>query len=280
MKLLEGKVAIVTGGARGIGKAIAQAFIAEGAKVVIASRTRAEVEATSRELGCLGRVVDVSDPKQARALVTGVAQEHGRLDVLVNNAGTYGPIGPIEELDPLAWKQAIEVNLLGSVYTAQAAIPIFRRQGGGKILNLAGAGVGGPGMKPRISAYSTSKPAIVQLTESLAKELAPTIEVNAIAPGGVVTEITKALIAAGPEKAGRDFWEQNVKSVEKGGDPPELAAKLAVWLASEKSGKLTGKLLSAKWDKVDAIDQDAANRSSLYALRRIDDQLFREVPRA
>ncbi|HEX9485833.1 MAG TPA: SDR family NAD(P)-dependent oxidoreductase [Gemmatimonadales bacterium] len=280
---LAGKVAIVTGGGRGIGKAIARAFAAEGARLVLAARSTQELESVAdiarRETGapCVVQRCDVSIPADVQKLVEQAQAAFGRVDILVNNAGTYGPIGPLDECDVDEWRRAIEVNLLGTVYASRAVLPFLRQQRWGRIVNLAGAGIGGPSVTPRISAYAASKAAVVQFTESLAKEVASwNIQVNAIAPGAVTTEITEAVISAGPERAGRDFYERSVRQKEQGGDPPELAARLAVYLASEEC-KLTGKLLSAKWDKFDSIDAEQANRGSLFALRRIDGVLFAEV---
>ncbi|HKC60328.1 MAG TPA: SDR family oxidoreductase [Myxococcales bacterium] len=280
---LAGKVALVTGGGRGIGKAIARAFAAEGAQLVLAARSEQQLESTAAELRretgvrCLAHRCNVSDPGEVQRLVDAARAALGRIDVLVNSAGTYGPIGLLTDCDPDEWRRAIEVNLLGTVYASRAVLPLFHGLGGGRILNLAGAGIGGPSVTPRISAYAASKAAVVQFTESLAKEVAPwNVQVNAIAPGAVTTEITEAVIAAGPERAGREFYQRNVQQMEQGGDPPELAARLAVHLASDEC-KLTGKLLSAKWDRLDAIDESRVNRASLFALRRIDGVLFAEV---
>lgn len=280
---LSGKVAIVTGGGRGIGKVIARAFAAEGASVVIAARTEREIQGSAAEIQaatrmpCLAHRCDVSDPWEVQRLVDAARGAFGRVDVLVNNAGTYGPIGPLVELDPAEWRRAVEVNLLGTVYASRAVLPHFLDQRSGRIVNLAGAGIGGPSVTPRISAYAASKAAVVQFTESLAKELESwNVRVNAIAPGAVTTEITEAVIAAGPERAGREFYERNVRQREHGGDSPELAARLAVYLASEEC-QLTGKLLSAKWDKLEAVDAEQANRGSRFALRRIDGVMFAEV---
>jgi 3-oxoacyl-[acyl-carrier protein] reductase len=265
---------------------IARALAQEGMDLVLAARTEKQLEAVragiEKDFGvrCLAQRTDVSRPEEVAALIERARRDLGGLHVLVNNAGIYGPICELGDAKPEEWQRAIEVNLLGTVWASRAALPVFRAQGGGRIINLAGAGVGGPSVTPRISAYAASKAAVVQFTESLAREVSQwNVQVNAIAPGAVSTEITAAVIAAGPEKAGKDFYERSRRQLEQGGDPPELAARLAVWLAGDGAGKLTGKLLSAKWDKLEGIDPDAANRSSLFTLRRIDGALFTEVPK-
>jgi NAD(P)-dependent dehydrogenase (short-subunit alcohol dehydrogenase family) len=283
---LDGRVAIVTGGSRGIGLAIARALGVEGARVAIASRTARELDAARGVLEAdgvtaLARPTDVARFEDVKALANEALAKWGRIDVLVNNAGVNGAIGRIDECDLGEWKLAFEVNVFGTMHACRAVLPAMRAARRGKIINLAGGGVGGPGVAPRVSAYASSKAAVVQLTEALARELVEDgIQVNAIAPGAVVTEMTAAVVAAGPAKAGKELYERTLKQRQSGGEPPELAAKLVVWLASDASGALTGKMLSAKWDKVDGIDVDVANRSSLFALRRIDGALFDEVRKA
>jgi len=280
---LAGRVAIVTGGSRGIGLAIAQALGVEGAKVAIASRTQRELDAARGQLEASGiqalaRVTDVTRLEDVERLVADVMSRWERVDVLVNNAGIHGAIDRLESCDPAEWRHTFEVNVFGTMHGCRAVLPHMRRQRSGRIVNLAGAGVGGPGVAPRTSAYAASKAAVVQLTEALAREVVEDgVQVNVIAPGLVVTDMTAAVVAAGPEKAGKELYERTLKQRQSGGEPPELAARLVVWLASDASGALTGKMLSAKWDKVDGIDAAAVNRTSMYALRRIDGALFDEV---
>ena len=283
---LNGQVAVITGGGRGIGLAIARAFAQEGSAILIAARTAEELAKARAAIQsdfavrCLARTVDVSRAEEVQEMIEAALRELGRIDVLVNNAGIYGPIGELVDSDLSEWRGAVEVNLFGTVYATRAVLPAMRQQGGGRIINVAGAGVGGPSITPRISAYAASKAAIVQFTESIAREVSGwNVQVNAIAPGAVTTEITNAVLAAGPSRAGAEFYERTVRQKAAGGDPPELAARLAVLLASGRTGALTGKLLSAKWDDLEALDPDSVNRSSRYALRRIDGVLFQEVPK-
>jgi NAD(P)-dependent dehydrogenase (short-subunit alcohol dehydrogenase family) len=283
---LAGEVAIVTGGSRGIGLAIARALGAEGARVAIASRTIGELEKARESLEmerieAWVRPTDVAREKEVATLVDEVLRHWGRIDLLVNNAGTIGAIGRLDESELSAWKAAIEVNLYGTMHACRGVLPHMRARGSGKIVNLAGGGVGGPSVAPRMSAYAASKAAIAQFTEALAREVATDgIQVNAVAPGAVVTEMTSAILAAGADRAGSQLYESTLQHHKHGGERPELAARLVVWLASKESGVLTGKLLSAKWDDVGSIDVDAANRSSQYTLRRIDGVLFESVPHA
>lgn len=273
---------VVTGGSRGIGFAIARALANEGAALALAARTQEQLDDACGLLRgegarCIAHRTDVSDTREVEAFFQRIRSEFGAVHVLVNNAGVNGAIGELTSCDPVEWRRAIEVNLLGTVYCTRAAIPLMREQRGGKIINLAGGGVGGSAVAPRVSAYVTSKAAIVQFTEAIARELAADgIQVNAVSPGAVATEMTAAVVAAGPEKAGAELYERTLRQRAQG-ETPDLAARLVVWLASERSGTLTGKLLSAKWDDVGQLDPTAANKSSLYTMRRIDGVLFREV---
>jgi NAD(P)-dependent dehydrogenase (short-subunit alcohol dehydrogenase family) len=282
---LAGRVAIVTGGSRGIGLAIAKALGKDGARVAIASRTASELESaramlTADHVEVLAMATDVTREQDVQALVAEVVRRWGQVDVLVNDAGVYGAIDRIDECNSAEWKLAFEVNVFGTMHACRAVIPGMRKRHSGKIINLAGGGVGGRDVAPRVSAYTASKAAVVQLTESLARELVDDgIQVNAVSPGAVVTKMTADVMNAGPGRAGAVLHERTRKQRDSGGEPPELAAELVAWLASDASGALTGKMLSAKWDKYRDLDLAAVNRSSRFTLRRIDEELFAEVRR-
>ena len=271
---LAGKAAIITGAGRGIGRAIALAFAREGADVLVASRTLAEVVETAEEVRALGGraaalKVDVCNRDEVEAMVAQGLEELGKVDILVNNAGTYGAIGPLVDNDPQEWTQTVRVNLFGAFFCARAVLPLLIQQRHGKIINLSGGGAASP--LPNFSAYAASKAAIVRLTETLAEEVRPfNIQVNAIAPGAVNTGLTDAVLAAGAA-AGEKMLAQARRQKDAGGVPPDRAAALAVFLASEESGGLSGRLISAVWDDWEnmngRIDQIMA--SDLYTLRRV-----------
>src|SRR5205823_3330425 len=167
---------------------------------------------------------------------------------LVNNAGIYGPIGRLEEVDWTEWERAVRVNLLGSVLTARAIVPHMRANGYGKIIQLSGGGATAP--LPRLSAYAASKAAVVRFAETLAEEVRDSgIDVNAIAPGALDTRLLDEVLEAGPERAGSEFHRRMLKQKKTGGTPLERGASLAVYLASAASDGITGRLISAPWDQ-------------------------------
>ena len=271
---LAGKAAIITGAGRGIGRAITLAFAQEGADVLVASRTLSEVAKTTEEARALGRhalalKVDVSNRDEVERMVAQALEEFGKLDILVNSAGIYGAIGPLVDNDPEKWVQTVRINLFGSFFCARAVLPVMIRQRRGKIINLSGGGATSP--LPNFSAYAASKAAIVRLTETLAEEIKGfNIQVNAIAPGGVNTRLTDEILAA-EAAAGEEMLARTRRQKETGGVPPERAAALAVFLASEESDGLSGRLISAVWDDWESMNGriDQIMGSDLYTLRRV-----------
>lgn len=179
--MLNGKTAIVTGGTKGIGKAIAKRYIEEGAKVVIAARSKRPGIETAEELGCLFIQCDVSKYDDIAAVVEQTVEEFGGLDIIVNNAG-IGPTGTLDELDLEDWHQLMSINLDGVMYGSRAALPYLRRANG-SIINVASVlGLaGGPGSV----AYATAKGAVVNFTRAMAYDYAEEgVRVNCLCPRG------------------------------------------------------------------------------------------------
>jgi NAD(P)-dependent dehydrogenase (short-subunit alcohol dehydrogenase family) len=281
---VRGTVALITGGGRGIGEAVALAFAGAGATVVLAARTASELEqvaAKARTAGAVATAVptDVSSASDVSRLVQSALDDYGRVDVFVNAAGILGPVGLLWEADPEAWKRAIEVNLYGTFLCCRAVLPHMVQRRQGKIINFSGGGAASPFL--RFAAYGASKAAVVRLTETLAEEVKPfNVQVNAIAPGMVDTRMLDDILAA-KERAG-DQLERvgRLRHAGEGGVPRELAAALALWLASENSHGLTGKLISAPsdgWRDWDQPHISALKASPWFTLRRLDHATLRPL---
>ncbi len=253
MPKLADKVALITGGSRGIGKEIAKAFLEEGARVCIAARDREELKQAREDLQKYGEVefcpLDVARAGDIKAAVETTLKLFEKIDVLVNAAGIYGPIGPSEEVSFEDWKKTFEINLFGTFRMIQEVIPHMKVQKSGKIINFSG---GGDSPLPRFSAYHASKGAVVRLTETIAAEVKEFgIDVNCFAPGAVNTKFLDEALAAGEEKVGRERYEKLLKQKAEGGVSPEKSAALCVFLASDASNGLSGRFLSAVWDEYD-----------------------------
>jgi NAD(P)-dependent dehydrogenase (short-subunit alcohol dehydrogenase family) len=275
---LAGKRALITGGSEGFGLAVARAFIEEGGDVALCARrseplrrARQELTATS---GGKARVLavraDVAVPGQVDRLVTRVLAELGGLDVLVCNAGVYGPKGRFHEVDWTEWSRAVSINLMGVALVCRRVLPHFLNQRAGKILVLSGGGATRP--LPFLSAYAASKAAVVRLAETLAEEVRDSgIDVNAIAPGALNTRLLDEILAAGPERVGPAFYAQAERQKVEGGTAMDVGASLCVFLASSASDGITGKLISAVWDPWPTLPEhrQALRDSDIYTLRRI-----------
>lgn len=272
---LHGKVAIVTGAGRGIGAAISLAYAAEGTDLALVSRTHSEIMSVASQVQSLGRRAiavraDVSEKKDVDEMVEQVIREFGKVDILVNNAGVQGPIGLMVDNDYEHWIRTIQINLVGTFLCCKAVLPFMIRQRSGKIINLSGGGAAHP--RPRFSAYSSSKAAVVRLTETLAEELKEfNIQVNAIAPGAVNTGMLDQVLAASQD-AGEKALKEAKKQMETGGVPTDVPAALAVFLASDDSNGLTGRLISAVWDDWKSMKEHISEvmANDTYTLRRIN----------
>ena len=241
---LTGKVAVVTGASRGIGRATAEALVGAGAKVVLASRTQEELDVVADEIRrtggeALGVAAHTGDPESVEALFAQADAHFGGVDVLVNNAATNPHFGPVLSSTPSQWDKTFGVNVRGYFLCAQAAAPYMVARGGGAVVNVAS--VAGRRALPGMGVYCVSKAAVLMLTEVLAAELASdNIRVNALVPGFVKTQFSSALWA------NDEMRERTLQLVpqRRMAEPDEIG-RLALLLASPDAAFVTGSTLVA-----------------------------------
>lgn len=271
-------MAVITGANQGLGKEITKKYVNAGADVMLCARNFDLLAETKQEIHpmlCENQKVfikkcDVSNEDQVKALVDEVFDKLGGCHILVNNAGIYGPKGTIEDQNWSEWKKTLEINVYGSVMMCRSLIPHFKKQKYGKIIQLSGGGATNP--LPNISAYAVSKTAIIRFIETLAEEVHNFgIDVNAIAPGPLNTGMLQEVLDSGPKTVGKEFYKKALKQKRNGGVPLSTGANLALFLASSASDGITGKLISAVWDKwgdwPDHLNE--LKNSDAYTLRRI-----------
>jgi NAD(P)-dependent dehydrogenase (short-subunit alcohol dehydrogenase family) len=241
MGVLKEKVAVITGGTRGLGLGIAKAFSQAGAKVVVASRSQKSIDESVELITqaggeASGFSVDVSNLSQIEALAAYTVSHFGRLDIWVNNAGTAGPYGPTMGNSPQAVEQVVQTNILGMYYGSRTAMKIFLAQGSGKLINVLGRGDNTP--VPWQNAYASSKAWARSFTKALARETRSSgVGVYAFNPGMVLTDLlTNVEVIEGSE----DMLKQYPTVVRLLARSPEIPAQKAVWLASPATNGETG----------------------------------------
>jgi len=256
------KIAIVTGGGSGLGKAIAMRLAGEGAAVVVADVNDSTMNATVQELNAAGRKAvgykaDVSNREQVQSLMNAVVEKFGRIDILVNNAGVTRH-RPFLDLNDADWDLVLAVDLKGVFYCVQAAAPHLVRQGHGKILNISsisgtGASSHHAGGSPAGNAsYASAKAGVIQLTKTLARELGPHgINVNAVAPGFVLTPMTGA--SRSPEEVEEHIAFRKELAVLKRTGKPEDIANAVLFLVSDEASFISGQTLYVDGGRTDRM---------------------------
>ncbi len=241
---LKGKTALITGGAAGIGAAIAERFVAEGARVCITDRDAASLEKMARKLPAQSVVCcagDVSNDADAARMVETTVAFGGRLDILVNNAAINAQ-GPIHELDRAAFRMVIDVNLTAPFLLMQETMPHMIKSGGGSIINICS--IGGMRSLPNMPAYCASKAGLIMLTQQAAHDYGRyKIRCNAVCPGGILTAMTDSQLGSLGEKIGippQEFYSMisSETPLQRFGEPSEIAG-ICVFLASDDASYVT-----------------------------------------
>ena len=251
--LLKEKVAVITGGGRGIGRAIALKFAAESAFVVVAARTKSEIDSVAREVrdaGGKASVVsaDVADEAQCRSLIDAAKAQFGRVDILVNNAGEYGPVKPVEEITPAEWDRVIAVHLRGAYLLTRLVLPEMYERGSGVILNISS--LSAKSAFAWGSPYASAKAGMLGLTRVVAAEAARKgVRVNALCPGPVTeTKMSQELgqtLAAKLGVSKEDQLQGFLDTILQGrGQTAAEIAAAALFLCSDQASAITGQALN------------------------------------
>lgn len=236
---MDGGVAVITGGGRGIGRAIALAYAEAGADIVLAARTLADVEAVADEVRSLGRRAlavscDVNAGEQREAVISQAREAFGRITHLVNNAGGAGPNDPLT-LTPERFEEILRFNVTSAYALCQLSVPHMREAGNGNIINITSGAA--RYAQPQFSAYGSAKAALTQLTRLLAQDFAPLVRVNAIAPGPILTDALNRVLPVDMRKS-----METDTPLQSLGQPEDIAAA-ALYLASPASRWVTGKII-------------------------------------
>lgn len=278
MPSLSGKAIIITGAGRGLGRALSKRFASEGANLLLTSRTASDLSSLMDELNVgaqTGQAIitlaaDLAGADTGETLVAHCMAGLGRLDAVICNAGQLGTVAHLSRSDPESWEAVFACNLFGHVRLCRAAVRRMAERGGGKLVVISGGGATAP--LPGLTAYAASKAALVRFAESLAYETRDDgISVNAVAPGVLDTAMTHATLAAGPDLAGAAYTARLRAELETAEATLQEAVELCLFLVSEGSDGITGRLISAKWDRWRnwPAHRRALAESDAYTLRRI-----------
>jgi len=270
------KTFLITGANQGLGLEIAKYFAAKGSNLIICARNKKKLNTAKKLLENLSspsRIksyeLDISNNTKVDSFFSKILKKN-KIDILINNAGVYGPKGKSEELSWKEWKNTININLLGSIYIINKIIKYFKKRKHGKIIQIAGGGAAS--CFPLFSPYAVSKAGLVRFVENISKEVEnKNIFINAIAPGPINTRMLDEVLRTGPKKVGKSFYENAIKQKENGGTDILKIISLVEYLSHKKSNGISGKLISVLWDnwKIFHKKIDILKKSDVGTLRRI-----------
>jgi 3-oxoacyl-[acyl-carrier protein] reductase len=262
---------VVTGSSTGIGRALTERLIGEGHVVWGVARSDQSAFAGAQAGSFEFSRCNVADWEEVASAAKAVAERWSHVDGLVCCAGSHGEVGPAVRVDPVKWSSTIRANLDGTLNAIRAFHGLLiRAPRRAKVICFAGGGA--TKGRPNFSAYGVAKAAIVRLVETIAiEEVDAPLDINAVAPGAIVTRLTDEIIALGPDIAGQEEFESALSKKATGGASLEHALDLVEWLLSSKSDGISGRLLSAPWDPWKSLGEHAAElaKSDVYTLRRI-----------
>jgi 3-oxoacyl-[acyl-carrier protein] reductase len=276
-------VAVVTGGTLGIGRHLVDLLATDGWAVALCSRHEGEaIEVASavardRAVAALGLGADVSSPQAMDTFARTVERRLGPVSAVIANAAVLGPVGPIHTLDMTAWAKAVAIDFVGVANTIASFAGGMVDRRTGSIVTVTGGGIGGPATLGQVSAYTSSKAAVVALAETVGAELAPfNIRVNAIAPGAVATRFMDPLVDAGVSVVGEQLFTEVQRQRREPIDFHRIDA-LIRYLVDPDSPFVTGRMLSARWDSPELLRAEPPPPASArFRLRRIDEELYHE----
>lgn len=270
---------LITGASQGLGFELSKKFISIGYDISICSRKINNLKKIrlilqrykkNAKQKILISKCDVSDEKQVKNFIQRTKKEFKNIDVIINNAGIYGPKGSFEKQDFKKWESAFKINFFGSLFVFKNIIPIFKKQKFGKIIQISGGGATNP--LPNFSSYAASKAAIIRFAETLSEELKNyRIDINSVAPGFLPTQFHQEVLKAGPNSVGINFFNKTLKQLNVSDDNFKKPLDLCVFLASSKSNGITGKLISANWDRWQIFKTHLmkVKNTDVFTLRRI-----------
>ncbi len=267
---------LITGANQGLGLELAKHFYNLGANIIVCARNKSKFnnlrkffKNKSQQIIIIEKC-DVSNSKHVDQFFKKIFTKVKKIDILINNAGIYGPKGEIENLSWKDFKKTIEINLFGSIYLIKKIIPHFKKYKKGKIIQMSGGGAASP--LPYFSAYATSKAAIVRFVENISKELvSEKIDINAIAPGPINTRMLDEVLSENPETVGRSFYKKSLIQKKNGGTDIKKIIDCIEFFCHKKSDGISGKLISVLWDNWNKFSNNkkVLRMSDLGNIRRV-----------